>query len=122
LVEDEPQVRVLATRLLRAQGYTVVDAEDGLSALQYLSDATRKIDLLLTDAVLPGIGGRELADRARAKLPDLPVLFMSGYATPVLTQQGILRPDIDLLEKPFTAASLVRKVRDVLDRGESGDP
>jgi hypothetical protein len=115
LVEDEASVRELAARVLRGQGYTVLEAADGGQALRELTDPGRVIDLLLTDVVLRGIGGKELAQRVTALRPGLPVLFMSGYANPVLTQHGVLEPGLTLLEKPFTATTLARKVRDVID-------
>ncbi len=114
IVEDEPAVRKLAGRVLRERGYTVLEAEDGNAALRFLERGD-PIDLLLSDAILPGGGGRELAELIRERAPGLPVLFMSGHATPALTRRGILRSDVELLEKPFTAASLARKVRAVLD-------
>jgi len=117
LVEDDETVRHLAARVLRGRGYDVLEAKNGDEALRWLNDPERAIDALLTDAVLPGLGGRELARLATAVRPDLPVLFMSGYATPVLTQQGILDAGVNLLEKPFNAASLARALRSVIDRG-----
>jgi len=117
LVEDDETVRQLAARVLRGRGYDVLEAKNGDEALRWLSDPERTIDALLTDAVLPGLGGRELARQATALRPDLPVLFVSGYATPVLTQQGILDAGVNLLEKPFSASSLARALRSVIDRG-----
>jgi CheY-like chemotaxis protein len=117
LVEDEASVRTLAARVLRRLGYTVLEAEDGAAALRLFREQAPTIDLLFTDAVLPNVGGRELADEARALRPDLPVLFMSGYAAPTLTREGILRPGVTLLEKPFTATTLARKVSEVLEAG-----
>jgi CheY-like chemotaxis protein len=117
LVEDDETVRHLAARVLRGRGYDVLEAKNGDEALRWLNDPECVIDVLLTDAVLPGVGGRELARLAATVRPDLPILFMSGYAAPVLTQQGILDKDVNLLEKPFSAASLALALRSVIDRG-----
>jgi len=115
LIEDEDAVRKLAARILRRQGYAILEANRAEDAMQWLADERRTIDLLLTDVVLPGISGKEIAARAKSLRPDLPVLFMSGYAMSRLTERGLARPDMDLLEKPFTASSLAWRVRDVLD-------
>jgi two-component system, cell cycle sensor histidine kinase and response regulator CckA len=115
VVEDEPAVRNLISRVLGELGYTVVAAGGAEQAFPVLRDHEQAIDLLLTDAVLPGAGGKEIAEQAVSLRPELPVLFMSGYATPVLTSRGILAPGVELLHKPFTPAGLAHKVREVLD-------
>ncbi|MDT8369219.1 MAG: response regulator [Longimicrobiales bacterium] len=116
LVEDDASVRRLAARVLRRLGYTVLEAGDGASGLRLLREEREAIDLLFTDAFLPGVSGGELADEARELRPDLPILFMSGYAAPVLTDEGVVRPGVILLGKPFTATELAQKVREVLSR------
>jgi CheY-like chemotaxis protein len=114
VVEDEERVRSLACAALENAGYRVLRADGSRSAL-FLSENLRdRIDLLVTDVVLPEIGGRELAGHLRAKRPDLKVLFVSGYTDDVLLRKGIRRAEAHFLPKPFTAASLTRKVRDVL--------
>ena len=115
LVEDEPAVRVLAARVLRAQGYIVLEAENGDEALSIAQQRGRAImHLLLTDVVMPRMSGKMLAERMTALLPDLKVLFTSGYANDTIISQGP-QPGIAFLQKPFTPATLARKVRDILD-------
>jgi CheY-like chemotaxis protein len=114
VVEDEERIRTLACAALESAGYRVLRADGSRSAL-FLSENLRdRIDLLVTDVVLPEIGGRELAGHLRAKRPDLKVLFVSGYTDDVLLRKGIRRAEAHFLPKPFTAAALARKVRDVL--------
>jgi signal transduction histidine kinase len=114
VVEDEERVRTLACAALESAGYRVLRADGSRSAL-FLSENLRdRIDILVTDVVLPEIGGRELAGHLRAKRPDLKVLFVSGYTDDVLLRKGIRRAEAHFLPKPFTAAALARKVRDVL--------
>ncbi|MGH7545568.1 MAG: ATP-binding protein [Gemmatimonadota bacterium] len=115
LVEDEASVRALAARVLRKQGYRVLEAADGEAARRQLESESTSVDLLLTDAILPGASGRELADRARAARPDLKVLFVSGYTDDVIARHGVLEAGVEFLEKPFTPEALARRVRDVLD-------
>ncbi len=116
LVEDEETVRVIAQRILVRLGYTVLTAVDGADAeRQFLADPAR-IHLLLTDVVMPGINGRELYHRLITTAPALKVLYMSGYTPNAIVHHGILDAGISLLSKPFTADSLGRKVRDVLDQ------
>ena len=114
VVEDEEPMRTLACAALESAGYRVLRADGSRSAL-FLSENLRdRIDLLVTDVALPEIGGRELAGHLRAKRPDLKVLFVSSYADDVLLRKGIRRAEAHFLPKPFTAAALARKVRDVL--------
>ena len=115
LVEDEAPVRAVASRTLASRGYTVIPAEDGEEALRRLDAHTGPLHLLLTDVVLPRIGGRELADRVRELRPDIRVLFMSGYTDDAILESRLKERDVVLLQKPFTIASLARTVRDVLD-------
>jgi PAS domain S-box-containing protein len=114
LVEDEEPVRHVAGRTLRAGGYTVLTAADGEQALA-LAQQHETIDLLLSDVVLPGIGGRVIAERLRALRPGLPVLFVSGYAEDAVLRDGRLERGMHFLEKPFSPSELRRKVREVLD-------
>ncbi|MFO0584313.1 MAG: ATP-binding protein [Anaeromyxobacter sp.] len=116
LVEDEPLVRQLATRVLSAAGYAVVEAENGPGALA-LARRLEGIDLLLTDVVMPGIGGRELRDRIVAEHPGVPVLFMSGYpALPGSDEPLGFAPNEVILPKPFTGEELLAKVAQTLGR------
>jgi PAS domain S-box-containing protein len=115
IVEDQDTVRQLAARVLKQQGYSTVEAASGSEALLLLQgqDAPA-IDLLLTDVILPGINGRELADRVRSEMPAIKVLFMSGYAGDALGRRGVLEDGLAFLPKPFTPAALLQKVRNVL--------
>jgi PAS domain S-box-containing protein len=115
LVEDDAAVRRVAEALLRRHGYVVTVAEDGAQALELLTTGTLAIDLLLTDVVMPRMNGRELVERARDKRPDLRVLFASGYTDDDMLRRGVAADRVDLLEKPFTAAELLARVRRALD-------
>jgi two-component system, cell cycle sensor histidine kinase and response regulator CckA len=117
LVEDEPDIRTLVVRILRDLGYTVLATGDGEEALRAArAYASAPFDLLLTDVVMPKLGGKPLADHMTMLYPGIKVLFTSGYAEGALAQHGRLEQDVAFLSKPFTAAALARKVRDVLDR------
>jgi signal transduction histidine kinase len=119
VVEDEESVRLYSVEALRELGYRVIEAPDGLAALQLLERQTR-IDLLFTDVVLPGgMTGAQLAARARELYPALKVLFTTGYARNAIFHHGRLDKGVQLLTKPFSFAELAAKVRDVLD-GLSG--
>ncbi|MDQ2996271.1 MAG: PAS domain S-box protein [Chloroflexota bacterium] len=116
LAEDEPSVRTLAARVLRAQGYTVVEAENGDAALQLARGWTgAHLDLLLTDVVMPRMSGRTLAGHIQTLFPASAVLFISGYTDNAIVHHNQLDPGIIFLQKPFSPAALARKVREVLD-------
>ena len=117
LVEDEGGVRRLAREMLRQQGYTVLEADGGPDALRLWEQHATAIDLLLTDVVMPQMSGRELAEQLKTARPDLKVLYMSGYTNDVIARHGVLDSETAFLQKPFTADSLGRKVRIVLDQG-----
>ena len=116
LVEDDPAVRDVAARFLRNCGYEVVVAMHGADAIE-LVRAGRKIDLLVTDVILPVINGRQLFEQLRVLQPRLSVLFMSGYTDDVIAPHGVLEPGTYFVEKPFSQETLARKVRQALDRG-----
>jgi PAS domain S-box-containing protein len=115
LVEDEEAVRELANRILSAKGYSVVAAKSTREAEQFAEKHGGTIHLLLTDIIMPGTSGRELAKRITARHPRTRVLYMSGYTDNVLAQGGVLEAGLSFLQKPFTPGALVQKVRDVLD-------
>ena len=115
LVEDEDSVRRLSRRVLESQGYTVLEAINGADALRIASDYAGVIDLLLSDVVMPELGGRLLAERLTAARPDTEVLFMSGYTDDEILRRGLLERGQRLIQKPFTASSLAHEVRALLD-------
>ncbi len=114
LVEDEASVRTFAARVLREHGYTVLEADSASQALQ-ITESGRDVQMLVTDVVMPGMGGRTLAETIRAGQPALPVLFMSGYTDDELLRRGVQRLGVPFLPKPFTKHTLTRAVRTVLD-------
>lgn len=117
VVEDEDVVRQLACRTLGSLGYTVVEASHGGEALELLAAGSSGVRLVLSDVVMPGMGGRELGDRVSSSYPGIPILFMSGYTGEDVVQRGLLDPAAPFLPKPFTPDALGRKVRELLDRG-----
>jgi two-component system cell cycle sensor histidine kinase/response regulator CckA len=116
LVEDEEAVRELARMILAAQGYSVLVAESAAHAEQLAANGSREIHLLLTDVVMPGVSGRELARRLTAGNARMRVLFMSGYTDDVIAHGGVLEPGVAFLQKPFTPRVLTQKIREVLDQ------
>jgi len=114
-VEDEEMVRLLGTRVLSSHGYLVLEAEDGDQALEVCKRHEGPIDLVVTDVVMPGMNGRELAQRLATIIPDAEVLFISGYTGGALIEHGVLQEDTNFLQKPFSPQRLVQKVREVLD-------
>jgi two-component system, cell cycle sensor histidine kinase and response regulator CckA len=115
IAEDEEAVRSLTSRILSNRGYHVLEATDGLHALRIAQDHAGKIDLILTDIIMPGISGSTLVARLRAKRPDIRTLFISGYTDNAIVHNGILDDNIAFLQKPFTLDALVNKVRKVLN-------
>jgi PAS domain S-box-containing protein len=118
LVEDEPAVRELTRMILAGQGYTVIEAAGAIEAKNIAMKDGAKVDLLLTDVVMPGMSGRDLAKEVTQLFPRARVLYMSGYTFNVIAHGGMLEEGIDFLQKPFTPATLLRKVRDVLDSAD----
>jgi signal transduction histidine kinase/DNA-binding response OmpR family regulator len=116
LAEDEPAVREMSAHVLHQYGYTVLEAENGQDALQLAQEYGAEIHLLLTDVVMPRLSGPVLAERIRARRPHTKVLFTSGYAGDRFVRQGILKPGINFIAKPFSPLGLVRKVRETLDK------
>lgn len=109
-------MRRLVAKILREHGYQVVEATNGDEGSQVAQAHTgTTIDMLITDVVLPGAGGKLLAEQVTSLYPAIKVLFISGYATDAITQHGRLEPGTHFLSKPFTRISLVHKVREVLD-------
>jgi CheY-like chemotaxis protein len=120
LVEDQPEVRKLSEVALRRYGYHVLTAADGRQAIAMSREFSGPLHLLLTDVVMPGLGGREIANEVMAIRPNIRVLFMSGYTESAISHRGVLDPGVDYLQKPFTPEALTEKVRDVLDARSEG--
>jgi two-component system, cell cycle sensor histidine kinase and response regulator CckA len=115
LVEDEPAVRDLDRRVLTDCGYTVLEAKDGREAVRVAKGHGGRIDLLVSDVVMPHLGGRELAEELLTIRPDVKVLFVSGYTDDAIVRHGV-GAEYAFLQKPFTPAGLAKKVREVLDK------
>ncbi|HOK47042.1 MAG TPA: response regulator, partial [Bryobacteraceae bacterium] len=115
VVEDEEGVRKLVRSVLELNGYRVLEADCGETAMEISAAHDEKIDLLVTDVVMPKMSGRELADALSLLRPDIKVLFLSGYADRAIIEHGILNAGAAFMQKPFTPQDLARKVREVLD-------
>jgi signal transduction histidine kinase/DNA-binding response OmpR family regulator len=118
IVEDEEAVCTLLKQILVSAGYQVLTAVNGGEALMLLERFRKPVHLLLTDVVMPGMSGRELADRLLTIHPEMKVLFMSGYTDNAIVHHGILDPGAQFIGKPFAMAAVQRKVREVLDSGQ----
>jgi CheY-like chemotaxis protein len=116
LLEDEDGVRALTRRVLKSCGYTVLEAREGAEALRVAMRHQGRLDLLVSDVVLPRLGGREVAQRLAERYPGLKVLFLSGYTDDAVVRHGVREAEVQFLQKPYSPAILARKVRDVLDQ------
>jgi two-component system, cell cycle sensor histidine kinase and response regulator CckA len=114
VVDDEEMVRRLAARILLGEGYHVLEAGGGDEAIRLLQRASQRIDLVVTDVAMPGIGGRQLGDTIFRCWPKVRVLFMSGFPAQRIVNEGALDPASPFLQKPFTRDQLTRKVKHVL--------
>jgi PAS domain S-box-containing protein len=114
LVEDENVLRQVAVRILTRAGYDVLPADGGAQAVHFAKTHPDPIDLLLTDVIMPNMLGNEVAERIRSIRPGIPVLYMSGYASPVLTENGTLQDGVVIVEKPFTSRELLDRIQAVL--------
>jgi len=115
VVEDDPRVRAVTVRALRGAGYRVLVAASGSEALGIVAASGERLDLVVTDVVMPGMSGRAVIDALRAGRPGLPALFVSGYPQEVIARRGVLDTGIEFLAKPFTPSGLVARVRSILD-------
>ena len=116
-MEDQQAIRKFVVAALSEYGYRVIEASNGEEALARASDYSGQLDLLMTDVVMPGMNGRELAEQLQKAHPELKVLFISGYTAEVLARRGVLDRGISLLHKPFGPEELASKVRAVLRSG-----
>jgi two-component system, cell cycle sensor histidine kinase and response regulator CckA len=117
VVEDEEQVREFTCRVLRAHGYQCVEAANGLEALDTMRERGAAIDAVVTDVVMPGLGGGTLAKRLAELRPTLPVLFTSAYASEEVVRRGLIPAEAPFLQKPFTPQALVAKLQDLSASG-----
>ena len=115
LVEDEPMVRALSVESLRSRGYQVVFASNGREAMEWVAKYDGPLDLLITDVVMPEMGGRELCERLKKVRPDTNVLFVSGYTDDAIVHHGILESGLAFLQKPYSPSRLAAKVHEVLE-------
>lgn len=115
VVDDVDGVRELICEVLEMQGYEVLLARNGLEALQVVENYSRPVDLLLTDVVMPRMGGQELAHSLSSRWPETKIIFMSGYSDEAISRQGVLKEGTAFIKKPFTADSLTRHIRRELD-------
>jgi CheY-like chemotaxis protein len=115
LAEDDASVRVVMAQALEEKGYQVLSASDGPMALEVAHGHRARVHLLVTDLVMPGMTGRELATALLGERPDLRVIYMSGYADDAVVRHGVLEEGVNYLQKPFGPIDLARKVREVLD-------
>jgi two-component system, cell cycle sensor histidine kinase and response regulator CckA len=115
IVEDERSILRLAKSILERLGYKVLAAQSPIKALAMVEDYRGPIDLVITDVVMPEMNGRQLKEKIMERLPDVKVLFMSGYTADVVANRGIIEKDVLILEKPFTNSELAQKVRTILD-------
>ena len=113
LVDDEDMVRNLARSILFKAGYTVLEARNGREALEAIGAFPGAVDLLLTDVIMPEMGGVELGRRVAELFPGIAVIFVSGYSEDSLGRQGVLEKGINFLRKPFSASDLLSKIREV---------
>jgi two-component system, cell cycle sensor histidine kinase and response regulator CckA len=114
VVDDEEMVRRLAVRMLITLGYHVLEAGSGQEAVRLLQRGPHRIDAVLTDVAMPGIGGRELGETIARCWPQIRVLYMSGFAEKRMLSEGALDPAVPFIQKPFTSEQLGRKIRDLL--------
>lgn len=116
VVEDDRDLRDYLSEILRNLNYHVMTAPNAQGALTLLLQEDKRIDLLLTDVVMPGMNGRELGNRAQAMRPDLPVLYMTGYSRNAIVHQGRLDEGVEFLQKPVSQAQLATRIRTMLDK------
>ena len=115
MVEDEASILKLATKILEGIGYNVLPAKIPAEALELAEEHAGDISLVITDVVMPGMNGRELAERLHSFSPDIKILFMSGYTSDVIAHRGVLEEGVNFISKPFSTKDMSAKVRSILD-------
>ena len=119
LVEDEPTILGITVRMLERLGYTVLAASSPEEAMRLVSEFAGEVHVLMTDVVMPGMNGRDLADRLLKDYPTMKCLFMSGYTANIITNQGVLSEGMNFIQKPFSMKELAAKLRQVLENTDS---
>ena len=124
VVEDDENVRELACSFLTSLGYDILEAEDGLKAMEIINadNTLSKIDLLLTDIVMPGMRGDELADRIKKMRPEIEIILTSGYTDSDIIQSGIMNEHYNFLPKPYTIKQMAKKVEKALEKSRINQP
>ena len=115
LVEDDDMVRLMTQSMLKRIGHEVISVDSPINALSLCKTNDRRIDLLLTDVVMPEMNGPELRDRIQNERSDIKVLFMSGYTSNVIVKHGVLKPGVHFLQKPFSLRQLSLKVKEAME-------
>ena len=118
VVEDQDQVRKMICLMLKQQGYFIIEAENGQKGIETALSHNGKIDLLITDVVMPGLNGKELFNELSKSMPDLKVLFISGYPREIISYHGILEEGLNFLQKPVPLDLLTRKIREIIESGK----
>jgi CheY-like chemotaxis protein len=116
VVEDSQEVRSFTCETLQSLGYQVYEAPDGIEALEVINAIDQRIDLLISDVIMPRMSGKELASKVTEKLPDTKVLFTSGYSDSQIAHDGVLKSGLNFLQKPYSIKKLATKVRQVLEK------
>ncbi len=116
VVEDDDRLRKVVHTILAQYGYNVLEAENGLAALQLCENHNKQIDMMISDVVMPGMNGKETANEILSRRPDINVIFMSGYTDDAIVHHGVLTKGVNFLEKPFSPDKLLQKVRNVMDK------
>jgi hypothetical protein len=116
VAEDEPQVRKSLRLILHHNGYKIIEAENGADAVRKFQENRSAVSLILLDVIMPVTNGREAYEKIKSIEPSVKTIFMSGYTDDIIAKKGLLEEGFDLISKPINPDTLIRKIRDVLDR------